>query len=121
MNKYDIITEDLLFGLFTYEKGTGELRWRTDRRRGVKAGSLVGERNKGYRQTNILGYCYKVHKLVWFLEHGSFPSGHIDHIDGNKQNNQPENLREVTQQENNHNQRFAKGYYKTKKGNTTPK
>ena len=38
-----------------------------------------------------------VHKVVWYLTHGKFKAGcHIDHIDGNRTNFQPDNLREIT-------------------------
>ena len=40
-----------------------------------------------------------LHKLVWTLCHGRFPT-QIDHIDGNPRNNRVENLREVSQSEN---------------------
>lgn len=111
MSKYDLITREVLLDIFSYVQGSGEIRWKDNRKRGVKAGDLVGSNKCGYKQTTILGHCFRIHKLVWFLEYGVFPQGHIDHIDGNRSNNHPSNLREVTQQENNHNQRTAKGYY----------
>ena len=116
MSKNDIVTKELLLTMFLYETGTGELRWRKDGKRGTRAGCIAGSDNNGYLQVNIQGSCFKIHHLVWFLEYGEFPTGHVDHIDGNRRNNSRSNLREVTQQENSHNQRFAKGYYKTKTG-----
>jgi hypothetical protein len=54
---------------------------------------------------------YTVHRLVAkaFLENYS-EDLHVDHIDGNRQNNKLENLRMVTHQENHFNRTKAKGY-----------
>jgi hypothetical protein len=46
---------------------------------------------------------FKAHRVAWFLYHGSWPKGEVDHIDGNAQNNKLENLRDVTHKENTRN------------------
>lgn len=43
------------------------------------------------------------HRVAFALTHGHWPRGHIDHVDGNRANNAPENLRDVTYLENNKN------------------
>ena len=61
-------------------------------------GKVIGTRDRyGYLVYNILGKQYKVHRLVWLLETGKWPSGVIDHIDGIKDNNRFSNLRDTTQ------------------------
>lgn len=42
-----------------------------------------------------------LHRLVWESRNGSIPSGlHINHIDGDKDNNHPDNLELVTPEQN---------------------
>ncbi len=52
------------------------------------------------------------HEVAWLLAHESLPESplQIDHIDGNPDNNNPSNLRAVSQNINQHNQRRAKGF-----------
>ncbi|HAM3550447.1 TPA: HNH endonuclease [Escherichia coli] len=55
------------------------------------------------------------HRVVFFLHNSYWPGGPIDHIDGCRNNNAPDNLREVTHAVNNANVR-AKGYSATGRG-----
>ena len=48
----------------------------------------------------------KLHQLVWVLVYGRFPK-QIDHINGNEKDNRVENLREVSQSENDMNRVWA--------------
>lgn len=50
----------------------------------------------GYWKLHALGYHYKVHRLVWYLNYGKIPDGyHVDHIDRDRSNNKIENLRVI--------------------------
>ena len=53
----------------------------------------------GYRVVRIDGQLYLAHRLVWLILHGSWPT-EIDHINRNRADNRPVNLREVTSAEN---------------------
>jgi len=69
----------------------------------------------GYRQVGINYKLYKYHRVVYFLHnqkwkiHDSCRNNSIDHIDQDKLNNNIENLRVVTNQQNQWN-RDVKGY-----------
>lgn len=63
-------------------------------RRSPEVGELAGsDSGNGYLQLSVLGRRFYVHHAVWFLTHGEWPKQQIDHIDGNKVNNAPDNLR----------------------------
>ena len=69
---------------------TGYKQWD----KGTEVGRYVGK--NGYKTPNsssILGRRYPVHRIVYFIVHGYLPAM-IDHIDGDKTNNSPENLRQ---------------------------
>jgi hypothetical protein len=71
----------------------GRLFWST-RGRGRTLTKEAGTvRPDGYRQVNIAGSFLLTHRVVWFLYYDEWPSQEIDHIDGNKSNNDPANLR----------------------------
>ena len=62
-------------------------------------------------------YEIRLHRLIYWLHNPHWDildtnqNNLIDHIDGNPKNNNIENLRVVTNQENQWNQTRAKGYY----------
>lgn len=99
--------ENRLLGLFQ----KGELRvtryWRIERRGDGEwrpAEYSKGDK-RGHRMTRVYlaGECVRVssHRLIYRLFVGAIPDGHVvDHVDGDKQNNAPSNLRAVTPQRN---------------------
>ena len=93
----------------------GGLYWKTsDRCR--KAGDRVGCLNaEGYRVFGFNKKQLKEHREIFFLVNGYYPD-QIDHINGIKDDNRPENLRPVTNKENQYNRVGIKGWRKARKG-----
>jgi hypothetical protein len=93
--------------LLTYAPDSGLFHWRFTRGP-VVAGAVAGTIDKsGYVQIRIDGRFFRAHRLAWLYIHDSWPSLHIDHIDGDKSNNKIANLRNVCHQINQQNQSRA--------------
>jgi hypothetical protein len=88
--------------LFDYKDG--ELYWKEKRSNSIDLSKPAGYiDNQRYRVIRIKGKLYQAHRLVWKYHYGKDPKEFIDHIDGNKSNNNMENLREATRQQNSYN------------------
>lgn len=68
---------------------------------GKRAGSL--NKQRGYRYISIKGSKVPEHRFIWFYMLGKFPENQIDHINGLRDDNTWNNLREVTVSENQQN------------------
>lgn len=78
-------------GLFTYIKGV----------KGVWAGTVCTVRdNNGYVKIGFNYRPWKAHRLAFLYMNGRLPDGEVDHINGIRDDNRWENLREVTHQQN---------------------
>lgn len=100
----DQLTQEILHEYFDYDQNTGWLTWKTKKHStkvvvGQRAGS-VSTTNR-HRVIRFMGSLYAEHRLIWMHFFGTWPKGHIDHINHNEQDNRIENLRDVTQQVNN--------------------
>lgn len=61
-----------------------------------KVGDLIqGFLHTGYRKIKFEGKAIAVHRVVFAINHGYLPDV-VDHCDGNKTNNTPDNLREAS-------------------------
>ena len=88
--------------LFDYKDG--ELYWKEKTHSSIDLSKPAGHIGKdGYRRIQIERKLYKSHRLVWKYHCGKDPKEFIDHIDGNKSNNNIKNLREATRQQNSFN------------------
>ncbi|AAP58684.1 17R [Xanthomonas phage Xp10] len=101
-----VAKDDLTFEeaskLLAYDPDTGELRWKVANNNRVKVGSVAGsvDTATGYIRVMLHGKLYQAHRLAWLLHHGSWPNNHLDHINGQKDDNRIENLRECSNAEN---------------------
>ena len=101
-----ILTQAVLKKTLLYSPSTGIFTWLNPKAYNIKAGSIAGGLDlEGYRIIRINGVQHRSHRLAWFYVTGSFPVDDIDHINGVRDDNRIENLRVVTAQENQRNQK----------------
>lgn len=73
-----------------------------------RVGYVGSVRKDGYTNIRIKGKNFLRHRLCWFLYHGKWPKGQIDHINTDKKDDRISNLREATQKENTRNMSIHK-------------
>lgn len=80
----------------------GFLRWKEKPSHRVRRYAIVGTlRKDGYLRARFSGQSFYVHRLCWEFFYGEIPQGmEVDHIDHDRCNNHPENLRLVSSGEN---------------------
>lgn len=89
----------------------GRLIWRKTVFRGREAGTLTN----GYMRVRIDREAHYLHRIVFYMAFGVCPDGHeIDHINHNKSDNSPSNLRLATRKQNcsHRNERRPDGGYR---------
>ena len=59
--------------------------------------------SKGYLIGGVFGKRMKAHRVAWAIHYGKWPTGQIDHINGKRDDNRIENLRDVSGIENHRN------------------
>jgi len=98
-----LISIELLNALYSYNSETGEvvsLSNGSDLKRITIANGL------SYYHGMIMRRDYKTHRVAWALHYGEWPELFIDHIDRNGLNNKIENLRLVTNSQNQQNRKI---------------
>jgi len=101
--------------IFNYDPDTGIVRWADhiprkyfDSDQGYKvvngrnAGKVIGNMDSGgYLQVRWKNTAYILHRIIWLMMTGDWPSEHIDHIDHVRTNNRFKNLRDIPKEHNN--------------------
>lgn len=101
------LTQTRLKELANYDETTGLFRRKLLLPGGIPIGSIMGHnaltRGKHYVRIRLDGELIMAHVLAWLYTFGEWPTGEIDHIDGDGANNAIANLRLVSRTENNQN------------------
>jgi hypothetical protein len=105
-----LLAVEVLKSNVLYDPATGIFtRIKNHPKRKYIAGSVTGvPRPDGYVQIMIDGKIFLAHRLAWLYVHGVMPEHYVDHINGIKNDNRIENLRDVKQSVNLQNQKRAK-------------
>jgi len=108
------LTIDEVRARFNYDADTGIISYKiappnqSQRLVGVEAGYIRDTKYGKYRVVKIGSAAVYVHRLAWFWVFGVWPSGLIDHKNGDKLDNRWENLRPASQSQNKSNgERYA--------------
>jgi hypothetical protein len=95
------------FDRISYNPASGLFMWVVSAP-GIRAGKLAGSvSSHGYLIIKLGRKQYRANRLAWFLTHGEWPGGEVDHIDGDPLNNRLNNLRVVDRAGNSQNRRKA--------------
>ncbi|MFY3310918.1 HNH endonuclease signature motif containing protein [Achromobacter ruhlandii] len=107
------LTQERLKQVLHYDPLTGKFMWMSHRKNS-RIGTEAGYSDRTKRIKILVdGSQYFAHRLAWLYVHGSWPSGVIDHIDGNPGNNVLSNLRDVSVAINSQNRRHPRSESKT--------
>jgi len=92
------MNQEQLKAEFHYDPVTGVFRRRfakpfSNRRPWSVAGSVA---TKGYLQISVGNKLFMAHRLAWMYVYGDWPKQQIDHINGRKDDNRIDNLRDVS-------------------------
>lgn len=100
----ELVSRERVLELLDYDPGTGIFTWKVRRTPLTKIGSCAGSLDKdGYRCISVDERTYKAHRLAWLVVYSIWPRDQIDHINGVKDDNRIDNLREATNAENKRN------------------
>lgn len=121
-NKADI-TPEILRQLLTVDDATGRLFWeertpencvnelemRRFNARYAGKEAFTAKTTQGYRAGSVLKQSLLAHRVVFALSNGFWPADMVDHVNGDKADNRPINLREANRSQNLQNSRPKNG------------
>jgi hypothetical protein len=87
---------DKILEKFDYDPKLSAFMYKVRPGQRSKERTYVGSDEHGYIHVSLNGETYAAHRLIWKLYTGSDPVGVIDHINGIRDDNRVENLRDVT-------------------------
>jgi hypothetical protein len=104
-----ILSAERLREVLDYDQETGIFTWKLPTSDRLKAGKVAGVLRGGHKYPRItVDYqTHGAHRLAWLHVHGVWPSGEIDHVNGDRSDNRIANLRDVPSFVNMQNQRRA--------------
>jgi hypothetical protein len=86
--------------LFNYNPETGELSWKIKRGKCFPGKVITCRNDKGYVLVRLNDRNYRVHRIIWAMVYDKWPEFEIDHINGIRDDNKIDNLREATRAQN---------------------
>lgn len=101
------MTYEVASSLLDLDPETGHLYWKRPVRKSLEGRPAGCVNSRGYVVVQVRGVLYLAHRVVWLLAHGVSPSFDVDHINGIRSDNRPDNLRDVPRERNNQNIRGA--------------
>jgi len=87
------ITQEKLKELLNYDPNIGIFTWK-------KTNKIAGSLDQGYVRIRINKKLYRAHALAVLFSYGHFPKTQVDHINGIRNDNRINNLRECSNNEN---------------------
>lgn len=118
----DVLNAETIRELLRYDPETGFFTWmprhqkyfgntselKSWNSRWANRKALTAINGDGYCHGKIMKKTYKAHRVAWVYQTGDWPCGQIDHINGIRTDNRPENLREVDNSKNQKNSRLSR-------------
>ena len=98
------LSRERLCELLEVDTENGIFIWRNTMGGKAKKGQKAGSKQKvGYVLIRLDQKDYYAHRLMWLYVYGAMPLLQIDHMNRNRQDNRPINLRLATQKQNSEN------------------
>lgn len=100
-----------------YDPSTGIATRKIAASNRVKVGDVIDSPDRhGYLRVAIDGQRYRLHRVIWLMAYGAWPTRQIDHINGRRTDNRLSNLREASREENSRNSKVQSNNASGKKG-----
>jgi len=79
-----------------YNPETGDIVWVKNSGKNKLTNKVIKSISQGYIRFSFNNKQYLAHRVAWYLHYGTWPKGEIDHINGIRNDNRINNLRDVT-------------------------